>query len=133
MDMAHIRNLFYTFIWNFCPKLIQEGYVYALVAPLYKVTMGKDTYVYIKDDAALAEFAAAHKGKKYQISRFKGLGEMDKDETEILVDPAQRTLHQVTVADAKAADVLFDQLMGTGVAPRKKYIQDHSKEANYGV
>ena len=133
VDGAHIRNLFYTFIWNFCPRLIQEGYVYSLVAPLYKITMGKDTYVYLKDDDALAEFAAANKGKKYQVSRFKGLGEMDEDETEILVDPAQRTLCQVTVADVKAADVLFEQLMGTGVAPRKKYIQDHSKEAQYGV
>lgn len=133
VDGAHIRNLFYTFIWNFCPQLIQEGYVYALMAPLYKITMGKDTYVYIKDDTELAEFAVTHKGKKYQVSRFKGLGEMDKDETEILVDPAQRVLCQVTVDDAKAADVLFDQLMGTGVAPRKKYIQDHSKEAQYGV
>lgn len=133
VDGAHIRNLFYTFIWNFCPQLIQDGYVYSLVAPLYKVTMGKDTYVYLKDDAALAEFADTHKGKKYQVSRFKGLGEMDENETEILVNPAQRVLCQVTVEDVKAADVLFDQLMGTGVAPRKKYIQDHSKEAQYGV
>ena len=133
VDGAHIRNLFYTFIWNFCPQLIQDGYVYSLVAPLYKVTMGKDTYVYLKDDAALAEFADSHKGKKYQVSRFKGLGEMDENETEILVNPAQRVLCQVTVEDARAADVLFDQLMGTGVAPRKKYIQDHSKEAQYGV
>lgn len=133
VDGAHIRNLFYTFIWNFCPQLIQDGYVYSLVAPLYKVTMGKDTYVYLKDDAALAEFADSHKGKKYQVSRFKGLGEMDENETEILVNPAQRVLCQVTVEDVRAADVLFDQLMGTGVAPRKKYIQDHSKEAQYGV
>ena len=133
VDGAHIRNLFYTFIWNFCPQLIQDGYVYSLVAPLYKITMGKDTYVYLKDDAALVEFADSHKGKKYQVSRFKGLGEMDETETEILVDPAQRVLCQVTVEDAQVANVLFDQLMGTGVAPRKKYIQDHSKEAQYGV
>jgi DNA gyrase subunit B len=57
---------------------------------------------------------------------------MSEDETEILVDPELRTLCQVTVADATAANVLFDQLMGTGVAPRKKFIQDHSKEATYG-
>ena len=63
----------------------------------------------------------------------KHVGEMDENETEILVDPAQRVLCQVTVEDVRAADVLFDQLMGTGVAPRKKYIQDHSKEAQYGV
>ena len=133
VDGAHIRNLFYTFIWNFCPQLIEEGYVYSLVAPLYKITMGKDTYLYLKDDAALAEFSEKYKGKKYTVSRFKGLGEMSEDETEVLVDPEQRMLCQVTVSDAKAADILFDQLMGTGVAPRKKFIQDHSKEATYGI
>ena len=132
-DGSHIRNLFYTFIWNFCPQLIHDGYVYALVAPLYKVTMGKDTYLYLKDDLALADFQEKNKGKKYQISRFKGLGEMDVDETDILVDPAQRTLNQVTVADVQKANVLFDQLMGTGVAARKKFIQDHSEEAKYGI
>ena len=133
VDGAHIRNLFYTFIWNFCPQLIEEGYVYSLVAPLYKITMGKDTYLYLKDDAALAEFSEKHKGKKYTVSRFKGLGEMSEDETEVLVDPEQRMLCQVTVSDAKAADILFDQLMGTGVGARKKYIQDHSQEAKYNI
>ena len=72
VDGSHIRNLFYTFIWNFCPQLIQDGYVYSLVAPLYKITIGKDNYQYLKDDAALAEFAEKNKGKKYQVSRFKG-------------------------------------------------------------
>lgn len=61
------------------------------------------------------------------------VGEMSEDETEVLVDPEQRMLCQVTVSDAKAADILFDQLMGTGVAPRKKFIQDHSKEATIYV
>ena len=132
-DGSHIRNLFYTFIWNFCPQLIQEGYVYALVAPLYKITMGKDTYLYLRDDKELAEFQEKNRGKKYQVNRFKGLGEMSEDETEILVDPSLRVLNQVTVEEAKKADVLFDQLMGVGVAARKKFIQDHSKEAKYGV
>ena len=132
-DGSHIRNLFYTFIWNFCPQLIQEGYVYALVAPLYKITMGKDTYLYLRDDKELAEFQEKNRGKKYQVNRFKGLGEMSEDETEILVDPNLRVLNQVTVEEAKKADVLFDQLMGAGVAARKKFIQDHSKEAKYGV
>ena len=132
VDGAHIRNLFYTFIWNFCPQLIEDGYVYSLVAPLYKITMGKDNYIYLKDDAALAQFQSENKGKKYTVSRFKGLGEMSAEETEILVDPEQRILCKVTVEDAAAADALFDNLMGTAVAPRKKYIQDHSKEAqNY--
>lgn len=132
-DGSHIRNLFYTFIWNFCPELIMDGYVYALQAPLYKITMGKDTYLYLKDDVALAEFQEKNKGKKYQVNRFKGLGEMSEDETEILVNPDMRVLNQVTVEEIKKADVLFDQLMGTGVAARKKFIQDHSKEAKYGV
>ena len=132
-DGSHIRNLFYTFIWNFCPELILDGYVYALQAPLYKITMGKDTYIYLKDDIELAKFQEQNKGKKYQVNRFKGLGEMSEDETEILVDPKLRVLNQVTVEDARKADVLFDQLMGTGVAARKKFIQEHSKEAKYGV
>ena len=133
VDGSHIRNLFYTFIWNFCPQLIQEGYVYSLIAPLYKITMGKDTYVYLKDDAELADFQKKNAGKKYQVSRFKGLGEMSAEETEILVDPAMRTLCQVTVEDVTAADTLFDNLMGSAVTPRKKFIQEHSKEATYGV
>ena len=132
-DGSHIRNLFYTFIWNFCPQLVQEGYIYALVAPLYKITMGKDTYIYLKDDIELAQFQEKNKGKKYQVNRFKGLGEMSEDETEILVDPGLRVLNQVTIEEIKKADILFDQLMGTGVTARKKFIQDHSKEAKYGV
>lgn len=133
VDGAHIRNLFYTFIWNFCPQLIEDGYVYSLVAPLFKITMGKDTYIYLKDDAALAEFIEKNKSKKYTVSRFKGLGEMDEDETSVLVEPDQRTLCQITIEDAAKADVLFEQLMGAGVTPRKKFIQEHSKEAQYGI
>ena len=72
INEKNIKNLFYTFIWNFCPQLIQEGYVYALVAPLYKITMGKDTYLYLRDDKELAEFQEKNKGKKYQVNRFKG-------------------------------------------------------------
>lgn len=71
-DGSHIRNLFFTFIWNFCPELITDGHVYTLVAPLYKVVMNKDKYVYIKNDEELMEFTTKNKGKKYQIQRFKG-------------------------------------------------------------
>ena len=134
VDGSHIRNLFYTFIWNFCPQLIEDGHIYTLVAPLYKIVMGKDKYVYLKNDEELAEFVAANKGKKYQVSRFKGLGEMSAEETEdALVHPETRTIKQLTVEDFKATDILFDQLMGTAAAPRKKFIQEHSKEATYGV
>ena len=101
---------------------------------MYKVVIGKDKYVYLKNDEELAEFVAANKGKKYQVSRFKGLGEMSAEETEdTLVNPTTRTIRQVTVDDFKATDALFDQLMGTASVPRKKFIQEHSKEATYGV
>ena len=131
-DGAHIKNLFYTFIWTFCPELILDGYVYAGVPPLYKITEGKDTYIYLKNDAELEEYRASHKGKKYLVNRLKGLGEMSPDETSILVDPDQRIIKQVTVEDIAAANKLFDDLMGTQILPRKRFIQQHSQEATYG-
>lgn len=133
VDGAHIKNLFYTFIWTFCPQLIEDGYVYAGVPPLYRVTENKDTYVYLKDDAELEAYRKKHPGKKLALTRMKGLGEMDEIETKILVDPTQRIINQVTVEDAKAADRLFDDLMGDAVVPRKKFIKDHSDEAKYHI
>ena len=109
--MRHIKNLFYTFIWNFCPQLILDGYVYAGVPPLYKITIGKE-YKYIKDDAALEEFRLAHQGRKYQVNRLKGLGEMSVEETEeTLTDVNNRVIHQVTVEDIKQADKLFEEVV----------------------
>ena len=133
VDGSHIKNLFYTFIWTFCPQLILDGYVYAGVPPLYKITEGKDTYIYLKDDAELEKYRTNHKGKKYLINRLKGLGEMSPDETSILVDPDKRIIKQVTVKDIAAADKLFDDLMGTQILPRKRFIQQHSQEATYGI
>lgn len=132
-DGAHIKNLFYTFIWTFCPQLIIDGYVYAGVPPLYKVTEGKDKFIYLKDDAALAEYRAKAGSKKYVVKHLKGLGEMDQEETELLVNPELRIIRQITVEDAIAADSLFDDLMGTAIVPRKEFIKEHSKEATYSV
>jgi DNA gyrase subunit B len=133
VDGAHIKNLFYTFIWNFCPQLIDDGYVYAGVPPLYRVVMGKK-YYYLKDDPALEEFRNKNKGKNYEINRFKGLGEMNVEETEeTLIDPEVRIINQVTISDAAKATKLFDDLMGTAVIPRKLYIKEHSKEATYNA
>ena len=133
VDGAHIKNLFYTFIWNFCPELIKDGYVYAGVPPLYKVTIGKE-YKYIKNDEELEKFKAANSNKKMTINRMKGLGEMSVEETEqTLTDPKERIIKQITVEDAEAADLLFDQLMGTGVTARKEYIKLHSEEAVYNA
>lgn len=129
VDGRHIKNLFYTFIWNFCPQLILDGYVYAGVPPLYKVTIGKE-YRYLKDDAALEEFKLAHPNKKLVVNRLKGLGEMSVEETEeTLTNVENRTIHQVTVDDIKKVDRLFDDLMGQAINPRKEFIKKYSKEA----
>lgn len=133
VDGAHIKNLFYTFIWNFCPELIKDGYVYAGVPPLYKITIGKE-YKYLKNDEELEAFKKANVGKKYIVGRMKGLGEMSVEETEeTLTKPDQRIIKQITVEDPTATSVLFEQLMGTGVASRKAYIKEHSKEAVYNA
>lgn len=134
VDGSHIQNLFYTFIWNFCPELILDGHIYALQAPLYRIVLGKDKVEYIRNDEELATFIEQHKGKKYQVQRFKGLGEMSAEETEeTLTNPTTRCIKQITVDDIKNTDALFETLMGGAASLRKKFIQDHSKEAKYGV
>lgn len=126
VDGAHIKNLFYTFIWNFCPELIKDGYIYAGVPPLYKVTMAKK-YYYLKDDAALEEFRKKNANRSYVVNRFKGLGELSPEETEeTLIEPENRIIKQITVDDIQSTDKLFDDLMGTAVTPRKLYIKEHS-------
>ena len=133
VDGAHIKNLFYTFIWNFCPQLILDGYVYAGVPPLYKVTIGKQ-YKYIKNDEELEQFRKANSGKKYQVNRMKGLGEMDVEELEETITiPEQRIIKKITVEDVKMADKLFEDLMGAAIGPRKEYIKEHSAEATYNA
>ena len=130
VDGSHIQSLFYTFVWNFCPELIEKGYVYATVPPLFKVTEGKDTYIYLKDEAALQKYVESHKGKKYIVARHKGLGEMDVEELEeSLLNAETRVLKQITVDDVQKTNILFDQLMGQSAVPRKKYIEEHSHEA----
>ena len=134
-DVDGVKNLFYTFIWNFCPDLIKDGYVYAGVPPLYKITLAANKgYKYLKNDEALAEYQKENKGKKYQIGRMKGLGEMDVEETEeTLTDPNNRIIKQINVEDVMAADKLFNDLMGNAVIPRKRYIKEHSQEATYNA
>ena len=133
VDGAHIKNLFYTFIWNFCPELIIDGFVYAGVPPLYKITTSKG-YKYLKNDEELMLYRQQNVGKKYTVNRMKGLGEMSVEETEeTLTDPDNRILRKVTVNDIPAANQLFDDLMGTKIEARKNYIKTHSQEATYAV
>jgi DNA gyrase subunit B len=132
VDGAHIKNLFYTFIWNFCPDLIKDGYIYAGVPPLFKVTEGNGkSYKYLKDQAALDEYKASHTGK-YVVGRMKGLGEMDPEEVaETLMDPENRIIHQIRVEDEVKASTLFEQMMGSSPTPRKKFLKDYSEESYY--
>lgn len=87
-------------------------------------------YKYIKNDEELEKFRKENQGKSYTVNRMKGLGEMDEEETEeTLTDPNQRIIKQITVDDVQATNMLFNDLMGTAIIPRKKFIQEHSKEA----
>jgi len=133
VDGAHIKNLFYTFIWNFAPELIQDGFVYAGVPPLFRLKNNREI-IYIKDDEELAQFKETHDISKYQVSRLKGLGEMSPEETEeALVNPETRIIKQITIEDFGKADILFEQLMGKDAEKRKVYIRDNSERATIYV
>jgi DNA gyrase subunit B len=132
VDGAHIRILFLTFIWKFCPDLIEKGYIYAAVPPLYKITQGTKIQ-YLKDDAALEAFRNSNP-KKYELGRMKGLGEMDPEEMEeTVMNPETRTLKQITMEDADEVAKVFISLMGESVTPRKKFIEENAWRANVDV
>ena len=98
VDGSHIRTLFLTFIWKFCPELLEKGYIYAAVPPLYKITQGTKIQ-YLKDDAALEEFRKTNT-RNFELGRMKGLGEMDPDEmAETVMSKTSRTLKQITMED----------------------------------
>ena len=133
VDGSHIRILFLTFIWKFCPELITKGYIYAAVPPLYKVTQGTKI-TYLKNDAALAAFRAKNGSKKFELGRMKGLGEMDAEEMEeTVMSEKTRTLKQITMDDAAEVANTFMSLMGEAVDPRKKFIAENAWRANIDV
>ena len=135
VDGAHIKNLFYTFIWNVCPELLMQGHIYAGRAPLYKITEknGK-SYTYLRDDAELEKYRATHTPEKYDVGRMKGLGEMGIEETEeCLTDPDRRVIDKITVRDAEAANKAFIQMMGASADYRKQFLKAYGKEAMYNA
>ena len=127
VDGQHIRTLLLTFFYRQMRLLIDQGHVYVARPPLYRVKAGKEErWVYTEEqrEASMKEL-----GEKAEVQRYKGLGEMNPDQLwTTTMDPAVRTLLQVTVEDAIQADETFDMLMGAAVPPRKKFIQTHARE-----
>ncbi|MEO6888589.1 MAG: DNA topoisomerase (ATP-hydrolyzing) subunit B [Ktedonobacteraceae bacterium] len=137
VDGAHIRTLLLTFFFRYMEPLITDGHLYIAQPPLYHVKMGKQVhYVYTEEerDALIEEYKAGHNGKEPEVGRYKGLGEMNPDTLwDTTMDPEKRTVLKVSIEEAVEADKVFNMLMGDEVAPRKRFIESHAKNASLDV
>src|SRR5712692_8154671 len=137
VDGAHIRTLLLTFFFRYMEPLITEGHLYIAQPPLYHIKMGKQVrFVYTEEerDALIQEYKAGHNGKEPEVGRYKGLGEMNPETLwDTTMDPAKRTILKVSIDEAVEADKTFNMLMGDEVAPRKRFIESHAKNATLDV
>ena len=133
VDGAHIQILLLTFFYRYMPELINRGYIYIAMPPLYGIKEGKKKIRYVYNDNALAEAMKDYPtDKKPSVQRYKGLGEMDPDQLwETTMEPETRILMQVGIEDAAAAERAVSELMGDQVEPRKEYIQKHAKDVRF--
>lgn len=133
VDGSHIRVLLMTFFFKYMRPLIEHGYIYLAMAPLYKVEKGTKIE-YLLDDSQLAEYKRTHQGQKYEVTYMKGLGEMDKMELkETTMNIENRRLKQMTLDDADKMARIFNKLMGSSVAPRKEFIEQNAHRANIDI
>ena len=126
VDGSHIRILLLTFFYRFMRGLIEGGYVYSAMPPLYKITKGKNIYYAYNDaerDSIIEEIGGAGR-----VDRYKGLGEMSNSQLwETTMDPARRTIVRMTIEDAMQCDEIFSALMGEKVDPRREFIEKNAK------
>ena len=127
VDGSHIRILLLTLFYRFFKPIVDAGHVYAAQPPLFKITHGKTIKYVLNEEERDAYLATLSPNTKYEISRNKGLGEMDADELrDTTMNKENRVLRQITVEDAVAADKIFSDLMGEEVEPRRKYIEENA-------
>ncbi len=134
VDGQHIMTLLLTFFYRHMPFVIEKGFLYIAQPPLYRLQVGKEAQYAYSDSELETLIKTFAKDKNYSIQRYKGLGEMNPQQLwDTTMDPATRTLKQVQIDDAEAADHLFTVLMGADVPPRKKFIQTHAQTATLDV
>ncbi len=137
IDGSHIRTLILTFFFRYMRELIEKGYLYIALPPLYLIKKGKtERYAWSEDDRERVTWELVPEGKEESVSlqRYKGLGEMNPEQLWITtMNPEHRSLKQVTIESAAEADHLFSMLMGDEVAPRREFIEKHAKYANVDI